>query len=66
MDILLRVFLDVVGDFLILLTIVFLCEWFAAKKGYNLFLRAWIITVMILMFLLSIGWYTFGKRLIWL
>jgi hypothetical protein len=61
-----KMFLDIGEDFFILLAIVLVCEWYAGKKGYNMFERAWLITVMILLFLVSFGWYTFGKHLIWL
>ena len=65
-DLMVYVMFDMFGDFLLLLMIVFVCEWFAVKKGYNMFVRSWIITVMVLLFLITFGWYTFGKRLIWL
>ncbi|EKN65646.1 hypothetical protein BABA_19476 [Neobacillus bataviensis LMG 21833] len=45
-----------VKQFIIYYLIILLGEWFAEKKGYNLFERAWLITIMALSLLIfSLG-----------
>jgi len=58
--------LDIVGDFLILFIVILITEWYAVKKQYNLFERAWLLTVAVLMVLIIFLWGTFGRLLIWL
>lgn len=58
--------LDIVGDFLILFIVILIAEWYAVRKQYNLFERAWLLTVAVLMVLIIFLWGTFGRLLIWL
>ncbi|MDQ0229902.1 hypothetical protein [Metabacillus malikii] len=62
-DFILRTFLNVIGDFLILFVVVLLCEWYANKKGYNVVERAWLVTVVVLMVLMLALWKTYGRLL---
>lgn len=65
-DFYLWTFLDLVEDFIILFLVVLFCEWFAMKKRYNLFLRAWLVTAVILTVLMVALWKTYGRLLNWL
>jgi hypothetical protein len=43
-------------QFISLYLLILFCEWFAEKKGYNLFERAWLITLIALPILTLILW----------
>ncbi|KKI93238.1 hypothetical protein WQ54_05215 [Bacillus sp. SA1-12] len=58
-------FLDYIGDFLILFAVILVCEWYAGKKGYNIFERTWLITAAVLMVLILALWRTYGRLLNW-
>ncbi|WML54794.1 hypothetical protein RCG17_09470 [Neobacillus sp. PS3-12] len=45
---------------------ILLGEWFVQKKGYNLFERAWIITMIALVLLTFIAWRSLGRYLLFL
>lgn len=56
-------FLDVVKEFLIFFALIFLGEWFAEIKGYNVIERAWLITVIALSVLTFAIWAHWGYML---
>jgi hypothetical protein len=45
---------------------ILLGEWFVQKRGYNLFERAWIITMIALVLLTFMVWRNLGRALIFL
>jgi hypothetical protein len=57
---------NLLKEFIIFYIFIFLGEWFVQKRGYNLFERAWMITMIALILLTFIVWRTFGRYLIFL
>lgn len=55
---------DVARDFIIFYVCILLGEWFVQKRGYNLFERALIITIIALGLLTTIVWANLGRFLI--
>lgn len=55
---------DMFKDFVILYLFILLGEWFVQKKGYNLFERAWIITMIVLFVITFMLWVNFGRVLL--
>lgn len=45
---------------------ILLGEWFVQKRGYNLFERAWIITMIAMVLLILMAWRNLGRYLIFL
>ncbi|WHY66551.1 hypothetical protein [Neobacillus sp. SuZ13] len=43
-------------QFIALYLLILLCEWFAEKKGYNVFERSWLITLISLPLITLIIW----------
>ena len=57
---------DVLKEFIIFYVFILLGEWFVQKKGYNLFARAWVITLITLSILTFVVWAHLGRLLIFL
>jgi hypothetical protein len=57
---------DLLKRFIFLYIFILLGEWFVQKRGYNLFERAWIITMITLLLLTFIAWRNLGRYLIFL
>ncbi|MCQ6278646.1 hypothetical protein [Bacillus sp. EB600] len=57
---------DVFKEFIIFYVFILLGEWFVQKKGYNLFTKAWVITMIALSILTFVVWAHFGRLLIFL
>jgi hypothetical protein len=58
--------LNLLKEFILFYIFILLGEWFVQKRGYNLFERAWIITMIALVLLTFIAWRNFGRYLIFL
>jgi hypothetical protein len=53
--------LNILKEFLIFYLFILAGEWFVTKRGYNLFERAWVITVIALSILTFVLWASFGR-----
>ncbi|MDR6121432.1 MULTISPECIES: hypothetical protein [Bacillaceae] len=54
-----------VKEFIIFYLCILLGEWFAEKHGWNLFERAWLITIIALSIITFVFWAYFGRSLRW-
>jgi hypothetical protein len=49
-------------EFVALYILVLLCEWFAEKKGYTIFERAWLVTLITMPIITIILWGLFSQE----
>jgi hypothetical protein len=54
-----------VKEFIIFYLCILLGEWFADRQGWNLFDRAWLITIISLSIITFVFWAYFGRSLRW-
>jgi hypothetical protein len=57
---------DLLKEFIFFYIFILLGEWFVQKRGYHLFERAWIITMIVLVLLTFMLWINHGRYLIFL
>jgi hypothetical protein len=57
---------NLLKEFTLFYIFIFLGEWFVERRGYNLFERAWIITMIALVLLTFIAWRSLGRYLLFL
>jgi hypothetical protein len=57
---------NLLKEFTLFYVFILLGEWFVHKRGYNLFERAWIITMIALVLLTFIAWRSLGRYLLFI
>lgn len=53
-------------EFIVFYLLILMGEWFASKRGFNLFERTWIVTVITLFVLTFVLWFHLGRILLFL
>jgi hypothetical protein len=62
-DFVLYKLLSIFLQFIALYILILLCEWYAEKKGFNLFERAWLVSLIIFPIVTLILWTIIIARL---